>query len=169
MSARVLRLHRGPVPVPTSRTQGDIGDGAISLGLISMVHRIGDPANRGGLVLSSNEVADITAGLTLGATPRQRETALQVVAENHADWTATPGGRTEVLSLVTWLAPYCPDSLWQEIVAEMAAADDPRTDADAHAAAEARLFAALRRAVRLDDRVIQFPGRHRAPEGPGAA
>ena len=163
-------IHRDGAPViPLPRPNSDIGDGAVSLGLIRMVQRIADPTNPDGLVLSRPEVEDITIGLALDATPRQREVALAHIAENHADWTATHGGRNEVLALVTWLAPHCPDSLWREVVDETAAADDPRTDVDAHVAAEARLFDALRRAVRLDDRVVQFPGRHRAPEGPGAA
>lgn len=165
-------IHRpGAAVIPLARPQREIGDDAISLGLIRMVERIADRKNPDGLVMSRFEVADIVAGLALDATPRQRETALQRIAENHADWTNTPGGQTEVTALVIFIAPHCPPGLWQEVVEQTAAADDPRTDNEARAAAESEMFAALHRAVCLDDRVVPFPsrGRHRAPEGPGAA
>jgi hypothetical protein len=174
MTAHGLHLIHGPggrvIPMPEapSRTTGGIGEDAVFLGLIHMVRRIANPTNRLGLALATFEAEDICAGLAADATVHQRETALQRVAENHADWTTTQLGQAEVRSLRRALAPDCGDDLWGELVAAAERADSAPTPGQ-RAAAEQALFELLSLAVNPHPTVIRLPSRRPLHDGPGAA
>jgi len=159
------------IPLP-ARTSGGIGEEAASLGLIRMVRSITDPDDRAGLVLTHVEREDICAGLAVGATVRQRELALQRVAENHATWTATPQGVIEVIALRWHLAPNCGNKDWAELVNQAERADDAPTPS-LRAAAEQALFEHLSAAVNPHPTVVRLWSQrsrsHRHDDGPGVA
>lgn len=150
-----LRLVRSARPVerPTHTYEmhpvgkSDIGDGAAALGLIQMVRHLTDPDNDAGLVMPPGDVDDICDGLLLGAPHYDRVRALQVIAEHHTDWTATPQGRDEVTRLRIWIAPYCPEQTWRVIVGETVLAHDETLDRYDRAVAEQNLYCALTDAV----------------------
>lgn len=167
MIANFPLTHGRPHQNPPQRTTGGMGDGAISAGLVRMVRRVADPADRDGLVLSRREVEDICAGLAVDATVQQRQTALRVTAVNHEDWTGTEQGRSEVRALRAFLAPDCDDDDWAAVVHWAGRAEDAATDAQ-HSVATAVLHDYLSAAVTPRPNVIHLPRRHHH-DGPGAA
>lgn len=147
------------------RTSGGMGEGAISAGLVRMVRRVADRNDPAGLVLSTVEVDALCAGLEMGATLRQRQDALHVLATNNADRTSVPRGASEVLALRTYLAPDSDAELWAELVDAAARAEDTPFH---RSAAVDHLHWLLSAAVNPDPEVVHLPAR-RWFDGSGAA
>lgn len=149
---RVVRPTQSIQPPRNTRVwqtvgRSDIGDGAVALGLIHMVRHLTDRDNTAGLAMNPGDVDDICDGLPVGAHDWDRIRALQVIAEHHADWTATPQGRDEVKRLIAWIAPRCPEQTWAQIVGETVLAADQTLNRFDRAVAEQNLYCALNDAI----------------------
>lgn len=133
------------IVLPVGR-RSDIGDGAISTGLIHLLYSITCARGVDSLVLSPFEIRTIETALAVNATSWQRQRGLHVIADNYPQWAATDEGASEVERFVAWIAPYCTQQMLTDIIAAISISEDGY-NADVRTNAAWDLDALLREAV----------------------